>query len=259
MDLFYRANVTDGLFNEEWNFEDGTPWPGGGKFITRIESIPFWTFSVDHFTIGPPSDSAYEYRLKQWIQSGDPKTCQQCKHPVLSFLFLFFILNSTFLDIKSATSIINKLIYQTPTRSLLYVIDTLSGRPIHRLQQLLSPWSTSFRSFHATRFRTLTKAKRSSSMGCSWSCRRLLYFICGSRIRFRSWRDAYVNEWKTLDGSSWGMGIRGRRGVPPGMGEPEPERDEKKRDYGSSNEWLLRPEVVPILFYLCAFFLLIFF
>ena len=55
------------------------------------------------------------------------------------------------------------------------------------------------------------------------------------------------------------MGIRGRRGVPPGMGEPEPERDEKKRELGSSNEWLLRPEVVPILFYLCAFFLLIFF
>ena len=43
MDVFYRANVTDGLFTklEEWNFEDGTPWPGGGEFITRIESIPF--------------------------------------------------------------------------------------------------------------------------------------------------------------------------------------------------------------------------
>ena len=41
MDVFYRANVTDGLFTKEWNFEDGTPWPGGGEFITRIESIPF--------------------------------------------------------------------------------------------------------------------------------------------------------------------------------------------------------------------------
>ena len=51
----------------------------------------------------------------------------------------------------------------------------------------------------------------------------------------------------------WELG--GRRGgeVPPGMGEPERERDEKKRDYDSSspNEWLLRPEVfLFFLFYL---------
>ena len=30
MDVFYRANVTDGLFHEEWSMEDGRPH--GGKF-----------------------------------------------------------------------------------------------------------------------------------------------------------------------------------------------------------------------------------
>lgn len=25
MDVFYRANVTDGLFHDEWSMKDGTP------------------------------------------------------------------------------------------------------------------------------------------------------------------------------------------------------------------------------------------
>ena len=84
MDVFYKANVTDGLFHEQWNFDDGTPW--GGKFYhTNDELKPYHFFEpiffllwIDHFTIGPPSDSGYEYLLKQWIQSGDPKARQQC-------------------------------------------------------------------------------------------------------------------------------------------------------------------------------------
>ena len=45
-----------------------------------------------------------------------------------------------------------------------------------------------------------------------------------------------VDEWES----------GGRQGdVPPGMGEPEPERDLKKRDYYSlyPNAYFLRPEV----------------
>ena len=53
----------------------------------------------------------------------------------------------------------------------------------------------------------------------------------------------------------WELG--GRRGgeVPPGMGEPERERDEKKRDYDSSspNEWLLRPEVFFFPYFIYIF------
>ena len=51
----------------------------------------------------------------------------------------------------------------------------------------------------------------------------------------KRWMDV-VNEWE----------LGGRQGdVPPGMAEPEPERNASRRDYESSypNEWLLRPEV----------------
>ena len=44
-----------------------------------FKPLPFFKFWIDHFTIGPPSDSGYEYLLKQWVQSGDPKARQQCK------------------------------------------------------------------------------------------------------------------------------------------------------------------------------------
>ena len=39
-----------------------------------------------HITIGATTDSGYEYLLKQWIQSGDPKARQQCKQSVQSTL-----------------------------------------------------------------------------------------------------------------------------------------------------------------------------
>ena len=51
----------------------------------------------------------------------------------------------------------------------------------------------------------------------------------------RRWMDV-VDEWES----------KGRPGdVPPGMGEPQPERNASIRDYHTPypNEWLLRPEV----------------
>ena len=50
---------------------------------------PHFFFCIDDFTAGPPSDGGYEYLLKQWIQSGDPKARRQCKAKKL-------ILNSFF-------------------------------------------------------------------------------------------------------------------------------------------------------------------
>lgn len=34
MDVFYRANVTDGLFHDKWSIKDGKPH--GGKFIHQL-------------------------------------------------------------------------------------------------------------------------------------------------------------------------------------------------------------------------------
>ena len=81
MDVFYRANVTDGLFQSEWFMDDGKP--NGGKFVLKksydLRSQPFFFLGHVHITIGATTDSGYEYLLKQWIQSGDPKARQQCK------------------------------------------------------------------------------------------------------------------------------------------------------------------------------------
>ena len=51
----------------------------------------------------------------------------------------------------------------------------------------------------------------------------------------RRWMEA-VDEWK----------LGGRQGnVPPGMGEPKPEINPRRRDYNNRypNDWGLRPEV----------------
>ena len=46
MDVFYRANVTDGLFQSEWFMDDGKP--NGGKFVLKksydLNSQPFFFF-----------------------------------------------------------------------------------------------------------------------------------------------------------------------------------------------------------------------
>ena len=50
-----------------------------------------------------------------------------------------------------------------------------------------------------------------------------------------------VDEWES----------KGRQGdIPPGMGEPEPERNASRRDYNTPypNAWLLRPEVNNFFF-----------
>ncbi|KAF9525568.1 glycoside hydrolase [Crepidotus variabilis] len=97
MDVFYKANVTDGLFQEYWLLDNGEP-------------------TGTHFTIGANADSGYEYLLKQWIQSGDVKALDQY--------------------IKSARGIISNLIYLTPNRSLMYAGDLSMGRLVHRMEHL---------------------------------------------------------------------------------------------------------------------------
>ena len=63
----------------------------------------------------------------------------------------------------------------------------------------------------------------------------------------KRWMDV-VDEWE----------LGGRQGdVPPGMGEPGPERDSRKRDYISyRSSYYLRPEV-STLFLIFFFFLVI--
>ncbi|KAH9475725.1 Mannosyl-oligosaccharide 1,2-alpha-mannosidase IC [Psilocybe cubensis] len=97
MNVFYKANVSDGLFHDNWLMKEGTP-------------------TGTHFTIGATADSGYEYLLKQWLQSGDVQARDQY--------------------IKSAEGIINNLIYVTPKRGLMYVGDLQNNYLMHRLEHL---------------------------------------------------------------------------------------------------------------------------
>jgi mannosyl-oligosaccharide alpha-1,2-mannosidase len=218
MDVFYRANVTDGLFHKEWSLEYGLPLGA-------------------QFTSGPPSDSGYEYLLKQWVQSDDPKARQQY--------------------IKSATGIINKLIYQTPTRGLLYAIDIIHGSPYHRFEHLTC-YLPGVLALGASTLPDTELSPRDKEIH-RWAAHGLAYTCAISFLDQKSglgaeemrmsgdgrrWMEV-VDEWELQGGRQSGE-------LPPGMGEPEPERDPKKRDYSTSypNVWLLRPEGIESIFIL---------
>jgi len=214
MDIFYQANVTDGLFHEKWTVEDGAPWG-------------------NHFTIGPPSDSGYEYLLKQWIQSGDPKAREQY--------------------LRSITGIINNLIYQTPTRGLLYVVDIDSGTLRHRLEHL-SCYLPGILALGASTLPDTELSPKDKEIH-RWAAHGLAY-TCA--ISFLDQESGLGPEEMTMskDGRRWmevvdEWELGGRQGdVPPGMGEPEPEMDVNKRDYYTTyrNVWLLRPEAIECIF-----------
>jgi len=214
MDVFYRANVTNGLFHDEWSMKDGTP-------------------QGEHFTIGATADSGYEYLLKQWVQSGDLKARQQY--------------------IKSANGIINNLVYQTPNRGLLYAGDIAHGSLDHRLEHL-SCYLPGVLALGASSLPDSELSPKEREIH-RWAAHGLAYTCAVSYADQRTglgpdqlsmstagrrWMEV-VDEWE----------LGGRQGdTPPGMGEPEPEKDSAKQDYSHfwPNAYLLRPETVESIF-----------
>ena len=170
------------------------------------------------------------------------------------YIFLFFnilfvdsLLKYIYIDIKSATGIINNLVYQTPTRGLLYPGDIYHGSFDHRYEHLSCylPGILALGAYILPDTELPPRQKeihRWAAHGLAYTCA-ILYVeketglgfdeikMTGNGIR---WMDV-VDEWE----------LGGRRGVPPGMGEPEPESDWQKRDYNPihANYYLLRPEV----------------
>ena len=57
------------------------------RIITIFQNLSVLFLEHVHITIGATTDSGYEYLLKQWVQSGDPKARQQCKQTFLHFFF----------------------------------------------------------------------------------------------------------------------------------------------------------------------------
>ncbi|KAF8154971.1 glycoside hydrolase family 47 protein [Crassisporium funariophilum] len=212
MNLFYKADVKDGLFHENWLMKDGTP-------------------TGAHFTIGANADSGYEYMLKQWLQSGDPQAREQY--------------------IKSANGIIANLIYMTPKRKLLYVGDLSNGRLVHRLEHLscylpgvLALGASTLYPSHLTQ--KDKELHEWAAHGLAYTCA-VSYLDQETGLgpdemtmpTGTKWIDE-VTSWKEA----------GRIGDAPGMGEPAPSQNPSGHDYVNNwpNAYLLRPETVESIF-----------
>lgn len=101
MDLMALAEVKDGMFPTKWKMDTAEP-------------------ANDQFSVGAFADSAHEYLLKQWLLTGQSESKPRS------------------LYMKSASAIINHLLYLTPNRQLLYVTD-ISGSsrwPSHIFEHL---------------------------------------------------------------------------------------------------------------------------
>jgi mannosyl-oligosaccharide alpha-1,2-mannosidase len=191
-----------------------------------------------------------------------PKLVNNVRHSFFYVPTQLLFLTFSKLDIKSATGIINNLVYQTRTRGLLYAGDIAHGSLDHRLEHL----SCYLPGILALGAHTLsdTELPPKEKEIHRWAAHGLAYTCAVSyadqesglgpdqmkmRGDGRRWMEV-VDEWES----------GGRRGgeIPPGMGEPEPEKDSGKRDYYTPypNSYFLRPEVrIFLFFFLVSVFL----
>lgn len=152
--------------------------------------------------------------------------------------------------------IINRLLYLSPTRKLLYVTDTSYGTPTHNLEHLACflPGLLALGA-HTLPAADLGARDRERHM---WAARGLAYTcyvtyadqktgLGPDGVRFDEGGTRWVDELREWE-------EEGRAGgVPPGLGEVLPEHDVEKRDYQhSSSVYILRPEVRCRLVLTCS-------
>jgi len=209
MRLMENANVANGLFPTLWDTSSGKP-------------------RSEHFTVGAFADSAYEYLLKQYLLTGKSE-------PKVRDLY-----------IRSATGIINNLLYLSPTRNLLYVTDIRLNQPSHILEHLscFLPGLLALGAHSLGRNELSAEDRqlhRWAAEGLANTCWLTyhdsktglgpdeMYFSTSSPMK---WVDAL----RTWDGEG---------GIPPGVGDGERQPVADLRDYTSkSSKYLLRPEAV---------------
>lgn len=109
------------------------------RIVSQVSWFPFpltsHSLSIEHFSVGAYADSAYEYLLKQYLLTArsEPQGLELCAYESIIFPDIFDSLPS---DLNSVNGIIDNLLYITPVRNLLYVTDTNSGIPTHKLEHL---------------------------------------------------------------------------------------------------------------------------
>jgi len=155
-------------------------------------------------------------------------------------------------DIKSATGIINNLLYLTPNRGLMYVGDLVHNNIVHRLEHL----SCFLPGLMALGAHTLDLPPDQKELH-EWAAHGLAY-TCATSYADQA-TGLGPDEMTMPTGKKWIDEVKkwkdaGRVGTPPGMQEPPTEKSSSHRDYVNSwsNAYLLRPEV---RFFYCKSFL----
>ncbi|KAJ6458125.1 glycoside hydrolase [Mycena vitilis] len=219
MEIMANATITGGQFPTQWDASTGKP-------------------SNSHFSVGAYADSAHEYLLKQWLLTAGSE-------PKAKDLYL-----------RAVESIIDTLLYVTPTRNLLYVTDVSSGSPSFKFEHLscflpgllalgvhtlaLPPKTRELHAWAAEGIATtcwLTYADQKSGLGPD------------EMMMTRPPMPYENGKWTTLLKQWEADGRPG--GVPPGLGNPKPERSGAARDYTMyKTTYLLRPETVESFYIL---------
>jgi mannosyl-oligosaccharide alpha-1,2-mannosidase len=155
-------------------------------------------------------------------------------------------------DLRAVESIIDTLLYITPTRKLLYVTDAYAGSPSFKFEHLscflpgmlalgvhtldLPPSTKELHSWAAQGIATtcwLTYADQASGLG-------------PDEMTMTHPPMPYTNGKWTKHLAQWEADGR-PGGVPPGLGNPKPEKSDATRDYrADKSTYLLRPEVRPL-------------
>ncbi|TFK39934.1 seven-hairpin glycosidase [Crucibulum laeve] len=213
MQKMYTANHTDGLFATMWDIHKATP-------------------SNFHFSVGAYADSAHEYLLKQWLLTAqsEPKTRD--------------------LYLQSMSGILNKLLYLTPTRQLLYVTDIQNNYPTHIFEHL----SCFLPGLLALGVYSLPDLSKRDKELHTWAAKGLAE-TCWATY-FDTTTGLGPDEIAMTPGDLW-MGkmeeweAGGRVGVPPGTWEVKRQRWEAGRDWTVRKPgYLLRPEAVESFYIL---------
>lgn len=212
-----------GLWNTMWDAMSGLP------------SNAAWS-------IGALGDSAYEYLLKAYIMSGRTE----------KYLLEIYI--------KSMRGAVNRLVYLSRTRQLLYITEVVEKRPQGTMQHLscFFPGLLALGDYllQDSDFLPGEREKfRFAAEGLAYTCW-ILYAdqITGlgpEEVRFHPYNgdDDYqsgrwvhhLDRWKA----------KGRKGLPPGLRKPPPLRGKtgKHKDYDYANAgYLLRPEAIETMY-----------
>jgi len=212
----YNAG-TSGIFPTSWSISNGTP-------------------ASNHFSAGAFADSAHEYLLKQWLLSGrsEPKTRE------------FYL--------KSVNAIIDKLLYLTPNRQLLFVTDAHDGTPTYLFEHL----SCFLPGLLALGVHTLDLPPRDRQLH-TWAAEGLAYSCWVTYVdqatglgpdvmTMKHWDDDEQGKWLTHIKRWERAGKPG--GVPPGLREVPPAKEEDWDYSHQKTTYLLRPEAVETFYIL---------